>query len=116
MVDKKFCMSSYLTFRCIVKDDVEFAEGLHHSKDIAYPDEKKIAVRTAEDIAKAYKKLFEEKENDVKAFVTVLKDEALKQAEETDKKIQDGQATGNFVGVPIGIKDNICTKGIKTTM
>ena len=66
MVDKNFCMSSYLTFRCIVKDDVEFAEGVHHSKDISYPDEKKIAVRTAEDIAKAYKQLFEEKENDVK--------------------------------------------------
>ena len=66
MVDKNFCMSSYLTFRCIVKDGIEFAEGIHHSKDISYPDEKKILVRTAKDIARAYKKLFEEKENDVK--------------------------------------------------
>ena len=66
MINKNFCMSSYLTFRCIVQDDIEFAEGLHHSKDISYPEEKKIAVRTAEDIAKAYKTLFEEKENNVK--------------------------------------------------
>ena len=28
MIDKNFCMSSYLTFRCIVKDEMEFAEGL----------------------------------------------------------------------------------------
>lgn len=66
MVDKNFCMSSYLTFRCIVKDGMEFREGMHHSKDISYPDDKKIPVTTAEDIAKAYKKLFEEKEDDVK--------------------------------------------------
>ncbi len=66
MVDKNFCMSSYLTFRCLIKDGVEFKEGMVHSKDISYPDEKKILVTTAGDIAKAYKKLFEEKENDVK--------------------------------------------------
>ena len=52
MIDKNFCMSSYLTFRCIVKDEMEFAEGLHHSKDISYPDDQKISVRTAQDIAK----------------------------------------------------------------
>ena len=66
MIDKNFCMSSYLTFRCIVKDEMEFAEGLHHSKDISYPDDQKISVRTAQDIAKAYKQLFEEKEDSVK--------------------------------------------------
>ena len=30
MVDKKFCMSSYLAFRYIEKDDKEFTVGLHH--------------------------------------------------------------------------------------
>ncbi len=66
MVDKNFCMSSYLAFRCIIKDDMEFAEGLHHTLDVPYPEDKKILVKTADDIANAYKKLFEEKEKDVK--------------------------------------------------
>ena len=51
MIDKNFCMSSYLTFRCIVKDDMEFKEGMYHSKDISYPDDKKIEVKTADDDA-----------------------------------------------------------------
>lgn len=58
MVDKNYCMSSYLTFRCIVRDDMEFAEGLHHAKDIAFPENKKVSVRTASDIAKAYREAF----------------------------------------------------------
>ena len=41
MVDKKFCMSSYLAFRYIEKDDKEFTVGLHHTGDIPYPEEKR---------------------------------------------------------------------------
>lgn len=66
MVSKDYCMSSYLTFRCIFKDDMEFAEGLHHSKDIPFPEEQKVLVRTAEDVAEAYRAAFEEKEKDAK--------------------------------------------------
>ncbi len=59
MVDKKFCMSAYLAFRCIEKEDMEFYEGLKHTGDIPYPDEKKTLVWTADDIAKAYKDAFD---------------------------------------------------------
>lgn len=59
MVDKNFCMSSYLAFRYIERDDMEFKEGLHHSKDIPYPEDKKMPVRTASDIADAYTKAFD---------------------------------------------------------
>lgn len=55
------------------------------------------------DIVKSYLKRIDEKESEVKAFVTILKEEAMKQAEKNPKAI------------PIGIKDNVCTKGIKTT-
>lgn len=67
------------------------------------------------DITKAYTDRIKEKENDVQAFVTVLTDEANKKAEEMQEKIDKGEVKGAFAGVPIGIKDNICTKGVKTT-
>ncbi len=70
---------------------------------------------TVLDITKAYLQNIEEKEDDIKAFVTILKDEALKQAEEVQGKIDEGEIKGEFAGIPIGIKDNICTKGVKTT-
>ena len=70
---------------------------------------------TIKDITKAYSNRIEEKENDVQAFVTVLKDDAEKEAEELQEKIDNGEIKGDFVGIPIGIKDNICTKGVKTT-
>ena len=67
------------------------------------------------DITKAYTQKIDEKEKDVQAFVTVLTDEALKQAERVQEKIDKGEITNKLAGIPIGIKDNICTKGIKTT-
>ncbi len=66
---------------------------------------------TITDITKAYVNRIDKKEKDVQAFVTTLKDEALEEAKELESKETDG----DFVGIPIGIKDNICTKGIKTT-
>ena len=67
------------------------------------------------EITKAYIDKIDEKEKDVQAFITPLTDEAMKQAEEIQAKIDSGEEVGNFAGIPIGIKDNICTKGIRTT-
>ena len=67
------------------------------------------------DITKAYIDKINEKEKDVQAFVTLLTDEALKEAEEIQTKIDNGENLGDYAGIPIGIKDNICTKGVKTT-
>ena len=70
---------------------------------------------TIKEITKAYTDRINEKEKDVQAFVTVLTDEAEKKAEDIQNKIENGEIEGAFAGIPIGIKDNICTKGVKTT-
>ncbi len=54
-------------------------------------------------------------EKDVNSFVTIDKEGALKQAEEVQKKIDAGELTGPLAGVPVAIKDNMCTKGLLTT-
>ncbi len=67
------------------------------------------------DITKAYVERINEKEKDVEAFVTTLTDEAIAKSQEVEKKVEKGEQTSRFAGIPIGIKDNMCTKGIKTT-
>jgi len=50
----------------------------------------------------------------IKAFITI-NDEALNTARKLDKKIKSQEAVGSLAGIAVGIKDNICTKDIKTT-
>lgn len=70
---------------------------------------------TSYEIIKAYIEKIEEKEKDIQAFVTTLEKDALEKAEEIDKKIASGEVVEKLAGIPIGIKDNICTKGVNTT-
>ena len=57
----------------------------------------------------------EKVEKDVNSFVTLDKEGALKRAEEVQKLIDDGKLTGPLAGVPVAIKDNMCTQGMLTT-
>ena len=56
-----------------------------------------------------------EKDDLYNCYVTVDEEGALKQAEEVQKKIDAGELTGPLAGVPVAIKDNMCTKGLLTT-
>lgn len=52
---------------------------------------------------------------DVNAVITVTENEAIQSAEAVQKKIDSGEELSPLAGVPVIIKDNICTKGIRTT-
>lgn len=67
------------------------------------------------DAVKASIEQIERLEPDVNSFVTIDKEGAFAQAEEVQKLIDDGTLTGPLAGVPVAIKDNMCTKGMLTT-
>ena len=54
-------------------------------------------------------------EGKIHAFVNLDEENALKKAESIQKDIQSGKLTGPLAGVPMAIKDNMCTKGVLTT-
>ena len=70
---------------------------------------------TIKEIIDAYTNRIKEKEDDVQAFVTILIAQAQEQANQIQEKMEKGEELPILAGIPIGIKDNICTKGIKTT-
>ncbi|WP_082235196.1 Asp-tRNA(Asn)/Glu-tRNA(Gln) amidotransferase subunit GatA [Halobacillus massiliensis] len=79
----------------------ELTEKLH-SKEI-----------TVTDLVKESYQRIEEVDAHVKAFLTLNKEAALKQAAELDEK--RGEEAAKLFGLPIGVKDNIVTKGLRTT-
>ena len=70
---------------------------------------------TSEELVCSYVETIKEREKDVNAFLTLICDEAIEKAKEIDEKIKRGEKTGKLTGIPIAIKDNICTEGTKTT-
>lgn len=66
------------------------------------------------DVTKAVLERIKERNETINAYVTICEEMALKQAEESDKKLDAGQG-GRLEGVPLAFKDLFCTKGIRTT-
>lgn len=69
---------------------------------------------TSVELTEAYLKRAKEKNLAYKAFVTLCEDSAIIEAQRADDIINKGGASA-LTGIPLSIKDNICTKGIKTT-
>ena len=70
---------------------------------------------SAVDAMKAVLDRIDQTEKEINAYVTIDKEAALNKAEEAQKKIEAGELTGPLAGVPVAIKDNMCTEGILTT-
>ncbi len=70
---------------------------------------------TAVEAAKAVLSLIAEKEKELNCYVTVDKEGALRQAGLVQEKIEKGELSGPLAGVPVALKDNLCTEGLLTT-
>lgn len=70
---------------------------------------------TATELTEAVIKRLDATEKNIGAYLTVTKENAMAAAKKTDEKIAKGEEIGFLEGIPGGVKDNICTKGVKTT-
>jgi len=67
------------------------------------------------ELTKEFLEHIKNSEPKIKAFLTVTADSSLARAREVDKKIADNLPLGPLEGIPMALKDNICTEGINTT-
>ncbi len=72
-------------------------------------------VTSASDVLERHLAAIDEREGDIHAFNLVLADEARARAAEIDEAVAVGRDPGPLAGVPIALKDNMCTRGIPTT-
>ncbi|NEU31823.1 Asp-tRNA(Asn)/Glu-tRNA(Gln) amidotransferase subunit GatA [bacterium LRH843] len=67
------------------------------------------------EVLEASLQLISSRNKELNAFITVMEEDSLKAAKQAEEEIMKGNYKGELHGVPIGLKDLICTKGIKTT-
>jgi aspartyl-tRNA(Asn)/glutamyl-tRNA(Gln) amidotransferase subunit A len=70
---------------------------------------------TSKQLTEAIFKRIREVDQKIGAYLLLTEEEAFQQSQEIDKRISDGKPIGDLAGIPIGIKDILCTKGIETT-
>ena len=70
---------------------------------------------TAVEAMKAVLDRIDASEESIHAYVTIDREAALAKAEAVQKQIEAGELTGPLAGVPVAIKDNMCTEGVLTT-
>lgn len=71
--------------------------------------------RSAEEIAREYLERLHQLEPQLKSFITITEELALQQARAVDARIRAGEEIGPLAGIPLAVKDNLCTQGIRTT-
>jgi amidase len=70
---------------------------------------------SARELMEAHLEQIERVNPKVNAIVTLAADQALEQADQADRSLRRGEATGVLHGLPLGVKDLVNTKGIRTT-
>jgi len=85
----------------------------HKMKDLHELLQKK-EVSVSDLVDESFKRI-SEVEGKVQAFLTLDEENARNKAKQLDEKLAGGDSTGILFGMPIGIKDNIVTKGVRTT-
>ncbi|MFQ5647293.1 MAG: Asp-tRNA(Asn)/Glu-tRNA(Gln) amidotransferase subunit GatA [bacterium] len=69
----------------------------------------------AVEVTESYLKNIDNRESDINAYLTVCREQALTEAAGVDEKIAKGNELAPLAGIPIAIKDNMCTKGVPTS-
>ncbi|MBF5066686.1 Asp-tRNA(Asn)/Glu-tRNA(Gln) amidotransferase GatCAB subunit A, partial [Salmonella enterica subsp. enterica serovar Istanbul] len=82
---------------------------------IAIAERVKRGETTAVSVAEASLARIDARDGELNAFLTVARDEVLEQARAVDAKRARGEALGPLAGVPIALKDALCTRGVRTT-
>lgn len=70
---------------------------------------------TSKEVTEAFYHRIRRLDDRIRAYLFLTEEEALRKADEVDRKIARGEPIGDLSGIPIGIKDILCTKGIRTT-
>lgn len=70
---------------------------------------------SSREITESVFKRIDEKEDTINAFITTTREIALKQAEHADSRFRKNKKASLLNGIPIAVKDNLCTQGIRTT-
>ena len=70
---------------------------------------------SSEELTRAYLAEIDTRDAAIGAYLTVTADAAIEQARAIDAARVRGEEPGTLAGIPIGIKDNICTRGVRTT-
>ena len=70
---------------------------------------------SARSVVEQHIEIINDIEPDVNAFNLLTAEKALIDADEIDSKIASGETLGPLAGVPISVKDNLCTRGVETT-
>jgi aspartyl-tRNA(Asn)/glutamyl-tRNA(Gln) amidotransferase subunit A len=70
---------------------------------------------TSKEVTGAFYRRIGEVDGKIGAYLLLTEEEAYHQAEEVDRRISNGEKIGDLAGVPMGLKDILCTKGIRTT-
>jgi aspartyl-tRNA(Asn)/glutamyl-tRNA(Gln) amidotransferase subunit A len=70
---------------------------------------------TSREITEAFYQRIRSVDDKIKAYLILTEEEAFRQADRVDQRLSRGETLGDLAGIPLGIKDILCTKGIRTT-
>ena len=70
---------------------------------------------TSREITEAFYRRIKQVDAKTRAYLLLTEELAYQQGDQVDKKISRGEEVGDLAGIPVGLKDILCTKGIRTT-
>ncbi len=70
---------------------------------------------TSEEATRAFYRHIQNVDVKIRAYLLLTEEEAYRQAKDVDRKISSGEKIGDLAGIPMGLKDILCTKGVRTT-